>query len=67
MRKILPEGLGDAFPECLLVRRAEASQTSDDERLLKGGEDGLDGGRLQQSGRLPLANPDLPLAGVGRN
>ena len=58
-RRSLSEGVGDSLAEGGLVAGAERAELTDDERLLEGGEDWLDGGGLDEAGGLPLAEPDL--------
>lgn len=55
----LSEGLGDSVAEGGLVAGAECAEVAENERLLEGGEDRLDGGGLDEAGGLPLAEPDL--------
>jgi hypothetical protein len=43
----LSESLCDSVPECRLVAGVEGAELANDERLLKGSEDRLDGGGLE--------------------
>jgi hypothetical protein len=46
-----------------LVSGFEGAEPANDERLFERGEDRLDGGRLNEAGGLPLADPDFAQAG----
>ena len=53
------DDLADGEAQGVLVFGREGAEPSDDEALFEGGEDGLDGGGLEQAGGLPVAQPDL--------
>lgn len=56
---ILSEYSCDGAFECRLIAVRNRPELPDDHRLFEGGKDRLDGRWLDQSGGLPLADPDL--------
>ena len=63
----LPDNPADRFLERPAVSLRELAECLDDEFLIEGGDDRLDGGRLEQSCGLPVLHDDSPKAPLPRN
>jgi hypothetical protein len=57
------DDLAEGGPKGGLVFSVQVAELADDEALFEGGDDRLDGGGLEQSGALPVAQPDLAEGG----
>ncbi len=57
------DDLADGGPKGGLVFSVQGAELADDETLFEGGDDRLDGGGLEQSGALPVAQPDFAEGG----